>query len=125
MRVQVKKFILILLSFIFISTVQAQTVSAPIQGTFVRATIAYSALTNSYTNILVNTRKLAGCTLTNATDAAISWDNSSVTISESQPAYSKEFYDFGSNGRYVSTTIRIKYTALAPTAGNVYINCYY
>lgn len=117
--------ICILLIFVLPQVCFGQASSSPIKGTFVRGTLAFGSITNNYTTILVNTKKLVYCTLVNATDTAITWDDSTSEISESQPAYSKEFYDWGGNGRYVSTTIRVKYTLAPPTVGNVYINCQY
>ena len=121
-----KKILLSLLLLTIAFNAQAQSASTTIEASFVRATISYTELTGSYAVLLANTRKLTKCTFVNSTNAAISWANgSNVAISDNQGALSKEYEDFGSNARHVSTDIKVKYTVGAPTIGNVYINCYY
>lgn len=87
--------------------------------------IAFGSVTASYATALSNTNKLTLCILSNLTNASLSFDNGTNPIISGLPAGTIYIADFGASGRWVASNIRVKYTIGAPSAGAVYVNCYY
>lgn len=87
------------------------------------AEIAGTSLTTSYANLLVNTAKLRRCIYVNGTDVAVSFDDSTNPIIERLPAGQIFVDEYGTNGRWLATTIRVKEVTNA-TSGQVGVNCY-
>ena len=85
--------------------------------------IAEATITNTYASALSNSAKLKSCIFNNATDGAISLDDSTNAIASAIPANTVYVVDWGANGRWMATTIRIKYVT-NPSTGTFYINCY-
>jgi hypothetical protein len=87
------------------------------------AEMAAAAITTSYANLLVNTAKLRRCIFVNGTDVAVSFDDTTNPIIERLPAGQIFVDEYGANGRWLATTIRVKEVTNA-TTGQVGVNCY-
>lgn len=89
------------------------------------ASVAFGSITNAFVALLTNTNKLKWCLFNNATNQPVSWDDGTNEVLSGQPASTLLVLDWGANGRWMATNIRIKYTGSAPASGTAYVNCGY